>query len=551
MAQLISFELFAPYNQAAALIGSFSDWNPIPMERDDAGFFRVEQALEDGVHHYKFRVRSQSCFLEPDQWVEIIDPYAPEIDDGNQAAIARIKDGQRIIDTYVWQHDDAPLPADDELIIYELHVGDFSGGERDRHSRGQFQHLVEKLDYLCELGINAIELMPVNEFPGDASWGYNPRHFFAVESSYGKTRDFKAFVDECHGRGIRVLLDFVCNHSEAEAPLTQIDHDYWYRHEPSDPEQNWGPEFNYEHYDETYETFPARWFMGDVIRHWIQEYHIDGLRYDAAKQIDNYDFMHWIVNEAKQTAGKKPFYNIAERIPDSPKITNQDGPMDGCWQETFYGVVRECVYGDRVDLESLQDAIDPQRRGYLGVTNAVNYIANHDHEHSMVELAQQGILGEAAFKRIKLGAAILLTAVGIPMIWMGEEFGEYKEKTIEPAKLDWTLLDNNDNQALLDYYRGLIQLRRENGALRSSNIDFFHQDPERQVLAYSRWDEVGSRIAVLLNLSDQFHQNYTVESFPAAGLWHEWTRDYPVETEGDRLTLDLAEHEAKVFVWNP
>jgi len=521
------------------------------MERQASGAFRVKLELDDGVYAYKFRVRSQSWFLEPDQWVEIIDPYATEIDDADQTGVVRIKNGERIVDDYVWQHNDVPLPADDELVIYELHIGDFSGGEQDDYVRGQFQNIAEKLDYLCDLGINAIELMPVNEFPGDRSWGYNPRHFFAVESSYGKTHELKAFVDACHGRGIRVLLDVVCNHSESSSPLTQINHDYWYHHEPRNPDQNWGPEFNYEHYDEAYKIFPARQFMRDVICHWIQEYQIDGLRFDATKQIGNYDFMHWVVNEAKQAAGKKPFYNIAERIPDSPTITNLDGPMDGCWQETFYGRVRNCAYGTCDDLEALKDVIDPQRRGYMGVTNAINYVANHDHSHSMAELGKRGVLGDLAFKRIKLGAAILLTAVGIPMLWMGEEFGEYKEKTIEPAKLDWSLLGNPDNKALFDYYAGLISLRKKNGALRSAQIDFFHTDSDRKVLAYNCWDEVGSRIVVLLNLSDQFHRDYTVDSFPAAGVWHEWTKNYSVEAKNDSLTIDLAEHEAQVLVWKP
>ena len=124
-----------------------------------------------------------------------------------------------------------------------MHVGDFSGGEDDPYPRGNYQHVIEKLDYLCELGINAIELMPIKEYPGDYSWGYNPRYFLATESSYGSTEDLKRLIDECHARGIRIIIDGIYNHSEASSPLTQIDHDYWYHHEPRDPDNNWGPEF--------------------------------------------------------------------------------------------------------------------------------------------------------------------------------------------------------------------------------------------------------------------------------------------------------------------
>ncbi|NJP08797.1 MAG: DUF3459 domain-containing protein [Leptolyngbyaceae cyanobacterium RU_5_1] len=551
MASPIEFKLFAPYNKGVALIGTFSDWNEIPMQKGKDGYFRATVELEDGVYQYKFRVQSKSWFFEPDQWVDVTDPYATDIDgfSTEENGIARIKDGQQIVDTYVWQHDDKPLPADHELVIYELHVADFSGGEDDPHARGQYKHVSEKLDYLCELGINAIELMPVKEYPGSYSWGYNPRHFFATESSYGSTADLKRLIDECHSRGIRILMDGIYNHSEASCPLTQIDHDYWYHHEPRDPDNNWGPEFNYEHYDENLETYPARRFIGDTVRYWVQEYHLDGIRYDAARQIANYDFMHWIVQEAKHTAGMKPFYNIAEHIPETTSITNVDGPMDGCWHDSFYHCILEHIAGDTFDLERLKDVLDAKRQGFMGVTNVVNYLTNHDHNHVLAEMGDRDIFNEDAFRRTKLGAALVMTAMGVPLIWMGEEFGEYKSKTIDPSKIDWTLLDNDLNHSLFEYYKGLIALRKTNPALHTENIKFFHENPETKVLAYTRWNDEGSRVVVIANFSDQFLAGYTVPDFPVDGTWHEWTGNYDVEAGENSLMTDLGEFEAKVFVW--
>ncbi|CBN56349.1 MULTISPECIES: alpha-amylase family glycosyl hydrolase [Kamptonema] len=549
MASPIEFKLFAPYNKGAALIGTFSNWEEIPMEKGEDGFFRTQVELEDGSYQYKFKIQSKSWFVEPDQWIEIVDPYATDIDNPTQNGIVRIKDGDRIVDTYVWQHDDTPLPSDRELVIYEVHVADFSGGEDDPYARGKYKHVVEKLDYLCDLGINAIELMPVKEYPGDYSWGYNPRYFLATESSYGTTEGLKNLIDECHGRGIRVIMDGIFNHSESSSPLTQIDHDYWYHHSPRDPDNNWGPEFNYELYDKNLDIKPAWQFIGDVVRFWVQEYHIDGIRYDAARQIANYDFMHWITNEAKQVAGPKPFYNIAEFIPDNPSITNVDGPMDGCWHDSFYHCIIEYLCGEPVDLENLKDIIDCKRQGYMGTTNVVNYLTNHDHNHVMAELGDRGILDEAAFKRAKLGSAIVMTAVGVPLLWMGEEFGEYKYKTIEQAKIDWTLLGNELNSGLFQYYKGLIHLRRENHALYTENIEFFHEDPELKVLAYTRWNDEGSRVVVVVNFSDNYLAGYSVPNFPANGTWHEWTGNYDVESGDDNIILDLAEYEAKVLVW--
>ncbi|WP_293149646.1 MULTISPECIES: alpha-amylase family glycosyl hydrolase [unclassified Microcoleus] len=549
MSAPIEFQLFAPYNKGAALMGSFSNWEEIPMAKDEEGYFRTRVELEDGVYQYKFRVQSKSWFLEADQWVDVVDPYATDIDDPTQNGVVRIKDGDRIVDTYVWQHDDKPLPADRELVIYEMHVADFSGGEADPLARGKYEHVVEKLDYLVELGVNAIELMPLKEYPGDYSWGYNPRYFFAAESSYGTTEQLKNLIDECHGRGIRVIIDGIYNHSESSSPLTQIDRDYWYHHAPRDPGNNWGPEFNYEFYDENLGTYPARKFIGDTVRYWVQEYHLDGIRFDAARQIANYDFMHWIVQEAKNAAGPKPFYTVAEYIPETPSITNLEGPMDGCWHDSFYHCIVKHICGDTFDLERLKDAIDCKRQGFLGATNVVNYLSNHDRDRVFSELGDRGILDEPAFKRAKLGSVLLMTAVGVPLIWMGEEFGEYKAKTIEQAKIDWTLLENDMNKGLWEYYKGLIHLRKNNQALYTENIDFFHEDPDSKVFAYTRWNDEGSRVVVVANLSENYLAGYSVPHFPANGTWHEWTGNYDVESGDDNIKIDLPEYEAKVFVW--
>jgi 1,4-alpha-glucan branching enzyme len=227
MASSIEFKLFAPRNKGAVLIGSFSDWQDVPMKKGEDGYFRTSVELEDGAYQYKFRVQTKSPQFEQDQWVDVIDPYATVVDEENKGVV-RIKDGEKIVDTYVWQHDDTLLPENHELVIYEMHVANFTGGEVDPDRRGKYVDALAKLDYLCGLGINAIELMPVNEYPGDYSWGYKVRHFFATESSYGSTEDLKQFIDECHGRGIRVFMDGIYNHTDEECPLMLIDRNYWY-----------------------------------------------------------------------------------------------------------------------------------------------------------------------------------------------------------------------------------------------------------------------------------------------------------------------------------
>ena len=546
MSSPIEFKLFAPYNNKANLKGSFSNWSEIPLEKDDLGYFKTKLELEDGVYQYKFRLQSQSYFLEPDEWVEVSDPYATDIEDASQNSVIKIKDGKKIVDTYFWRYDDKPLPSNEELIIYELYVGGFSGGEADNKVRGKFRDVVDKLDYLCELGINAVELMPIQEYPGDNGWGYNPRHYFAVESSYGSSLDLKYLIDECHSRGMRVLMDCIFNHSDTETPFTKINFDYWYSREPSDPDNSWGPEFDYDKYDENLDLKPAWQFIGDVVRFWIEEYHIDGIRFDASKQIGDFEFLSWIADLTRQTASMKPFFNTAEYIPENPDLVGYGKPMDACWHESYYQQALKHICGDGFDLEGFKQVIDCRQQGYGGTTTVINYITCHDHQYILTELGDRNIFAESAFQRAKLGAVLLMTAIGVPLVWMGNEFGEYNPK--EEVKINWKLLENNLNQDLLGYYRGLIALRKENHALRTDNIDFFYEDLESKVLAYIRWNDEGSRVVVAINFSNDFLQNYTINNFPQSGTWHEWTQDYDVEAKSGKLTINLGQYEAQVFV---
>ncbi len=552
MTSIIEFDLFAPRNNGAALIASFSDWQEIPMQKGEDGYFRTQIELEDGTYQYKFRVQTKSPNFEPDQCLDIIDPYATDVDEERAYAVVNIKDGKRIVDTYIWQHDDTPLPENHELVIYEMHVADFTGGELDSHKRGKFLDAIEKLDYLKDLGINAIELMPVNEYPGDYSWGYKVRHFFAVESSYGSTADLKKFIDECHSRGIRVFMDGIYNHTDEECPLMLVDRNYWYyeyMHYPEDPGNYWGPEFNYDNYDEKLDVKPAWKYVGDVVKYWVEEYHIDGIRFDAVRQLANVEFLDWLAKQSKKNTINKPFYNIAEYIPDTKEITSPDGPLDACWHESFRYFMIPSICGESFELEQLKEVLDPKRQGYATAINVINYLATHDREHLFRELGDRSIFDEAAFTRAKLGAVLLITAMGIPMLWMGEEFGEHKRKSqtvTQPKKIAWPLLEREENRNLFEYYKALITLRQKNPALQSDNIEFFAENADAKVFAYHRWDNAGNRVAVVVNFSDVNLTGYQVPNFPECGHWRDWLGSEMIGENG--LVTDIAAYTAKIFV---
>ena len=553
MASLIEFDLFAPRNQEAALIGSFSQWKEMPMEKGSDGYFRTKVELEDGIYEYKFCIQSKSPdFL--DKWVDVIDPYATDVDDEKKVGIVRIKDGKRIVDDYVWQHDEIALPENQELVVYEMHIADFTGGEVDSNKRGKYLDAIEKLDYLHELGINAIELMPVNEYPGDYSWGYKVRHFFATESSYGSTEDLKRFIDECHSRGIRVFMDGIYNHTDEECPLMLIDRNYWYyehMHYPEDPNNHWGPEFNYDNYDEKLDVKPAWKYVGDVVKYWVEEYHIDGIRFDAVRQLANFEFLHWLAEQSKKNTAPKPFYNIAENIPDTSKVTAPSGPMDACWHESFRYFMIPHICGEKFELDHLKEVLDPKQQGYATSTNVINYLATHDREHLFRELGDRGIFDDSAFARAKLGAVLLITAMGIPMLWMGEEFGEHKRKSktvTQPKKIAWSLLEREENRDLFTYYQKLIALRKQNPALQSDNIEFFHENPEAKVLGYVRSSDRATHVVVVVNFSDHNLTQYQIPNLPTAESWQDSIAQTEAKIKNNALITDLAPFSAKIFI---
>lgn len=546
----ITFELFAPYNASVSLKGDFTHWEPVPLEKDERGYWRLERDLDDGRYEYLYEVASRSWFFEEDEIRHVTDPYASEVvDDADQHAVLHVKDGQKVICDYQWQNDDAPLPQNHELIIYELLTHDFhvpaDGGDSDQ--RGTFQTIREKADYLADLGVTAIELLPIEEYPGRDGWGYNPRHFFAVESSYGTPADFMQLVDDFHGRGMRVFKDGVYNHSETSSPLTQIDHDYWFHHDPQDSEQNWGPEFNYEFHDGELDVMPACQFVGDVVGHWISQYHLDGIRFDAVAQMNNFMVLDWLDTKGYEISGQRPFTTIAEYMPPTPDVTKPNGPVDACWNVNFHYAMKEMLTGESIDVEKIMDCVDARRHGFENTLQVVNYLASHDHNHLMADLGHAGLFDEAAFRRARLGAIVLFTAIGTPMIWQGQEFGNATECLQEPTPVDWSLLDNENGAALHGLYKSLIHLRRTNTALHGTDLEFVHVHDSLPIVAFIRWNGEGARVLTVLNFSDSFIEGYAIDNVGVNGTWHDWINDYDIEAKDGSLTIDLADWEGRIF----
>lgn len=552
----IILAVFAPYNKAAQLLGSFTDWQPRDLTRGDDGWWRGEFDLADGEYEYRFRVKSKSWF-SADQMIYLGDPYATRVNPMNQeASMLTIHDGKRVVDTYVWQNDDKPLPSDSEIVLYEMHVGGFGWSPTEPDKMGTFDAVAAKLDYLVDLGINAIELMPLHEFPMDFSWGYNPRYHFAVESAYGTPTDFKRLVDECHARGIRVLLDVVFNHGENEHPLGKIDYDYWFYHDNPDPEGvRFGPKFDFTRFDEQLKLFPAREYTRTCVLFWQQEYHLDGFRFDATALINNFDFLREVRDVVKANSGGKPLLLIAEQLPPDPAVAGPNGPLDAAWHFSFHDQINANILGKHFkgrrafDMDATLAALDARRGGYTSTNNVVNFTTSHDESYAIAELGAAGVFDAAAFRRAKNAATLMLTAPGIPMLKMGEEFGEYSPNSIDDVRLHWELLGTPLAQDLQKYYKNVIALRKNNRPLQlADNIEFLYTDPAKQLLAFKRWEEQGSVVVVLVNLNDTFAGPVEIPNIPTNGTWHEWIHDYDVTVEGDVLRDQLAESEIKIYL---
>jgi 1,4-alpha-glucan branching enzyme len=540
--KVFEFSLFAPRVASVDVIGSWSS-EPTPLERDDDGTWRTSVQLPDGRHRYRFRVPSRSSFLAG-QTVDVTDPFARMVDEADDdAGVVVIAGGRDVTVAYDWRHDDVPLPQDDQLVLYELHIGEFGV----KHGvLGTFATVTERLDYLHDLGVNAVELMPVAVFPTDRSWGYNVRHACAVENAYGSAQELKRLIDACHARGMRVVLDVVFNHTEAESPLTKIDFDYWFRNS-AEGERYFGPKLDFEHVDETLSidgrhVMPARKYALEVAAYWVREYHIDGYRLDATSVLDNFDFVAALRDACKALAGRKPFYVVAEHLPEDPAIAGPDGPADGAWHQQFEHAVVQALLTDGDHADELLAALQPGNHGYVSPGRVVNFVESHDEPTLMQRLDEAGITGEAAFRKVKLAASLLFTGVGNPMLYQGQEFGGGRPRSLEIRPLQWAFLAADYGLHLKEHHAFLAWLRRERPALTTEALTVLAND--HGVIAYQRGSGEGM-VIVVANLRDT---EQPAEIPVANGLWRELHENTTVSQRDGCLRVEMVPSSVKLFV---
>lgn len=567
----ITITLYAPYKDYVAVRGSwnrgFQEGELMKLSGDTLWWYQTN--LSAGAYFYQYNLEGKKRIADP--WSKDIrwKQFGTNIESGNyEDAFTKFVIGE---EPYLWTDEQFQAPANDEVMVYEAYLGDFNGEDG---TPGTYADMLAKVQsgYFDSLGVTAVELMPVNEFEGDQSWGYNPSFYLAPESSYGTPAELKELVNAFHSHGIALYLDVVFNHMWGSAPLFQLyqpvgtfdrnDHDY--AHDPyfHDMDSQWG--YKLEHWHGTTSAGVTRrtWkYVTDCLRNWVENYHVDGFRFDYADGIgwgegDNgmsfyANFLHGLDRDVFVIAESDNAYQVNAT------------EVDGGWNYSYYHMMKANLqeisdgghsYGDMNDLGRHIRFNVPDYSGenaFQDEWGPVNYLESHDETRVIYEgMHYQGFSREKAIKKLKLGAAILFTGTGTPMIYQGQEFGQdgrTRDSGGYPLMqpLQWSYLNEDWGADLFKYYRKMIWLRNNFPVLHSANLDITHQDNSTKTIVYERNGGI-EYIVVAANFSGSSH-TLDIE-FPTSGNYYEFIRNDSVTVANDTLTnFTLQPYSA--YIW--
>lgn len=530
-AQGVFFRVWAPNAKKVFVAGSFNNWSDSlhPLSKETNGYWGGNVPVAKAGDEYKYIIQNGKEKLYRN------DPYAKEVTQSNGNSIVTDP-------AFDWQDKEFSMPSWNQLVIYEMHIGTFNRKQKDRP--GSFADVMEKLPYLQELGINAIEIMPPAEFSGMISWGYNPAHPFAIDKDYGGMLGFKRFVDAAHRHGMAVIIDVVYNHfGPGDLDLWRFDGwsegdgggIYFY--------QDWRAKTPWGHSRPDYGRSEVRQYIRDNALMWLDEYHVDGLRIDAISFIrnvnggsnpdedlpDGWSLLQWINKEVRTRFPWK--ISIAEDMLQNEWITKreEEGGMafNSQWDIAFVEPVRELLTNSQDEERSMEALKQAVLHNYNGdAFQRVIFTESHDEvANNKSRVPEEIAPGDSdnwyAKKRSILGAVLVFTSPGIPMIFQGQEMleGGYFKDT-EP--LSWDLL--TQFSGIQQLYGDLISLRQNRKGftkgLTGQHTDILSLNDEKNVIAYHRYENKGSgdSVVVVINLSDKTYTDF-VFPFPEKGLW--------------------------------
>ena len=517
----------------------------ISLQKDEWGYWTATTADLQPGDLYQFIIEGDQTLPDPASLSQ------PQGVHGPSQAID--------VSTFKWSDEGWKNPDLESYIMYELHTGAFT-------PEGTFGGIEGKLHYLKELGVNAIEIMPVAQFPGGRNWGYDGVFPYAVQDSYGGAEGLQKLVNACHQKGIAVVLDVVYNHMGPEGNYLGAYGPY-FTDKYSTP---WGNAINF---DDAYCDGVRRFFIQNALM-WLRDFRIDALRLDAVHAIKDFSATHFLrelkmeVDQLMQQTGRT-HYLITELDLNDTKFINpleQGGfGMDAQWIDEFHHALRVAAGGDKTGYYSDFDGIghlaksyrdayvydgqfSPHRKKKFGIPASENkgkqfvvFSQNHDQVGNRM-------LGERSsqlfsFEMQKLMAAAVLVSPYLPMLFMGEEWSEphpflyfvshtdkelaeavrkgrkaefeafhaqgeapdpVAEETFNNSKLQWHLTGEGQHKTMLDYYKTLIRLRKELPALSHLNRKQLEvtENEQAQTVILRRWHE-GQQVVCCLNFSKE------------------------------------------------
>lgn len=495
----VRFHLWAPAKNRVILL---ADAREISMQAGDDGWHTVETNLVHPGDTYNFRL-----------------PDGTEIPDPASHAQKDDVEGPSILvhhDDYAWRNAEWQGRPWEEAVVYELHIGTFT-------PQGTFRAAIDRLTHLNHIGVTAIELMPVAHFAGRRGWGYDGVLHYAPHAAYGTPEDLKALIDAAHGHGIMVLLDVVYNHfGPAGNILPRIAPAFFHpeRHTP------WGAAL-------AFETQPVRRYFIENALHWLVDYRFDGLRLDATEQIVDDSERHMLIELAETVRESLPHrlvHLIVEDQTSRKSLLNRDDGIvrhyTAGWNDEFHhalhiiatgegqghyapftentdSVLRTATAMGFVQADRTQDRIGPIPQDRLPPQVNINFLHNHDQIGNRAFGERLSVLADPMLLNVM--TALLLLAPPIPMLFMGEEFGEQQpffffadfkgelahtvkqgrkveaekfggmpegktsedlpdpsaEHTFQHSKLDWSRSMSPDGRRQADFVRALTLLRQK------------------------------------------------------------------------------------------
>ncbi|WP_254174405.1 malto-oligosyltrehalose trehalohydrolase [Planktothrix pseudagardhii] len=537
------FRVWSPLRETVSLKIVSPEERLIPLERDEQGYWNATvENIPPGTRYF-YQLEGQ--FTHPD-------PASHSQPEGVHGA-------SEVIDqnTFVWQDQNWKTIPLDELIVYELHVGTFT-------PEGTFEAIIPHLPELLDLGINAIEIMPIGQFPGDRNWGYDGVYLYAPQNSYGGVEGLKRLVNACHQQGVAVILDAVYNYFGPEGNyMAEFGPYFTERYRTA-----WGFAINY---DQAY-CQGVRQFVIENALYWLGDFHIDALRLDAADNIFDLGAKHILkeladnVAEFSQQQGRK-FYLMAETDLNDAKLIRSKAVggygLDVHWCDDFHHAIHTVLTGENMGYykdygrceqlaKSYRESFiytwdySPNRQRLHG-ESAIDcppyqfLVFSQNHDQVGNRLLGERLTALVSYEALKLAAATVLLSPYIPLLFMGEEYGEpapfqyfishsdlelveavrkgrkadfeafhlagdppdvQSREIFDQCKLNWNLKQEGKHKILWEFYQNLIRLRRSIPALKLRDRN--HQEvqciEEDKLLIFRRWFE-DQQVLCLINFS--------------------------------------------------